>query len=132
MNGTKRVVIIDDDDDDCSFLQLGLEQWRTDIAINRFVSGDAFIDSRLWQKTDHKFNVILLELILPGEDGLAWLKRFLDHECCQGTPVVMYSCLGVDPELCKQAGAAEYLHKPCSLHELEQVADRIWTNWLAD
>lgn len=132
MNRTKGVVIIDDDDDDCSFLQLGLDQWKPNISINRFVSGDAFIHSRLWQKSDHKFNVILLELILPGENGLTWLKQFLQHECCQGVPVVMYSCLGVDPEVCKQAGAAEYLHKPCSMDELNQVADKIWTNWLAD
>lgn len=132
MPRAKRVVMIDDDDEDCSFLQLGLDQWRSGLVVSRFVSGDTFIDSQLWQTQDHKFNVILLELILPGEDGLAWLKRFLAHECCQGIPIVMYSGLGIDPELCKRAGAAEYLPKPCSLEELQQVSHQIWTNWLAD
>ena len=130
MESDKRVVIIDDDDDDCSFIQLGLDRWVSGITIHRFISGEAFIESKVWQETEHNFKVILLELILPGEDGLNWLRTFLQHECCLGTPVVMYSCLAISPDTCKQAGAADYIEKPCNDRELNEVASKICNSWL--
>ncbi|GAB2565073.1 response regulator [Spirosoma aerophilum] len=127
---TKQVVIIDDDDDDCSFFQLGIDRWNQAISVNRFTSGDEFIHSKLWQKEQNKLNLILLELILPGEDGMDWLRLFLKHECCQNTPVVMYSCLNIDPDMCIQAGAADYINKPGNLEELDQVVNKICVSWL--
>ncbi|ADB38619.1 response regulator [Spirosoma linguale] len=132
MDNVKQVIVIDDDDDDCLFLEQGLQKQTSNLVIYRFVSGDEFINSQLWQNEEHSYKLILLEFILPGEDGLDWLKLFLAHECCQNIPVVMYSSLAIEPQACKQAGAADYITKPCDLVELDLVSEKICLSWLLD
>lgn len=130
MENAQQVIVIDDDDDDCLFLEQGLQKLTPNLVLSRFVSGDAFIHSRLWQKQEHTYKLILLEFILPGEDGMDWLKLFLQHECCKNIPVVMYSSLDIEPQACKLAGAADYITKPCDLDELGLVSKKICKSWL--
>ena len=75
--------------------------------------------------------VILLELILPGQDGLDWLPLFLDHECCQHTPVVMYSGLETERQTCMRLGAADFIKKPGNFIDMKQVVEKVWQRWLA-
>ncbi len=125
---TNRVVLIDADEDDYLFLEHGLTQWTNHTTLHRFPSGEVFVDSVLWQQ--HTFQVILLELMLPGQDGLDWLRLFRVHECCRQVPVVLYSALDMERESYLQLGAAEVIAKPHHLASLKQVVETIQTNWL--
>src|SRR5438105_1354735 len=67
-----------------------------------------------------KVDVIVLDVILPNEDGLAYSERLRKEG--NKVPVLFLSALG-DPQTVSRgirAGAAAYLVKPIDLQELHQ------------
>lgn len=63
----------------------------------------------------HGIDLIVLDLMMPGEDGLSVVRRL------SGTPpVVMLSAMGEDTDriIGLELGAADYLAKPCNPREL--------------
>jgi len=62
-------------------------------------------------------NLILLDIMLPGEDGLSICRRIAD---AAGPPVIMLSAMGeeIDRILGLELGADDYLPKPCNPREL--------------
>lgn len=126
----KWVVVVDSDGEDCFILQQAFSQWTTGVSIDLFCSPEEFLSSAQWKLDRPK--VILLELILPGQDGLDWLPIFLDHECCQNTPVVMYSGLEKERQACLDLGAADFIRKPGRFVDMKQVVEKVWQNWLVN
>jgi two-component system OmpR family response regulator len=65
----------------------------------------------------HPVSLILLDVMMPGEDGLAACRRLSGRS---GPPVVMLSALGDEPDriLGLEIGASHYLSKPCSAREI--------------
>lgn len=65
----------------------------------------------------HQIDVIILDIMMPGEDGLAACRK-LDAE--GGPPVILLSALGevTDRILGVESGAERYLPKPCSSQEV--------------
>ena len=63
------------------------------------------------------FDLIVLDLMLPGEDGLSLLKRWRVGGV--PTPVIMLTAKGdeIDRILGLELGADDYLPKPCSPRE---------------
>lgn len=70
------------------------------------------------------FDLILLDIMLPGLDGLSVLGR-LRHEL--GTPVMLMSALGAEQDRISgfTQGADDYLPKPFSLAELDARIDAL-------
>jgi DNA-binding NtrC family response regulator len=122
------IVIVDSDGEDCFILQQAFTKWTPGVHLNQFCSAEEFLDSKQWEVDPPK--VILLELILPGHDGLDWLPVFLDHECCQKTPVVMYSSLEAERQRCLSLGATDFIKKPDSFEGMKQVVHTVWHSWL--
>jgi two-component system OmpR family response regulator len=62
-------------------------------------------------------NLVLLDIMLPGEDGLSICRRIVD---AAGPPVIMLSAMGeeIDRILGLELGADDYLPKPCNPREL--------------
>jgi DNA-binding NtrC family response regulator len=86
-------------------------------------SAEAALEAVRQQQPD----VIVLDVRLPGMDGLTALGRFRD--CCAGTPVVVitaYGDLNTAVEAVRQ-GAFEYLVKPFDLEQVERVLIRALT-----
>lgn len=125
----KWVVVVDSDGEDCFILQQAFTRWTSGVSLDLFCSPEDFFNSAQWKV--NRPNVILLELILPGQDGLDWLPVFLEHSCCQTTPVVMYSGLETERQACLNLGAADFIQKPGSFAGMQQVVDRVWQSWLA-
>ena len=78
------------------------------------LAGEAM--KRLWVR-EH-FDVLILDLMMPGEDGLAILKRLRAEK--DMTPVIMLTARGedVDRILGLELGADDYLGKPFNPREL--------------
>ena len=77
--------------------------------------GDARgLDRQLYQRT---FDLIVLDLMLPGEDGLSIANRLRKLD---GTPIVMLSAQGADEDRIKglEVGADDYIAKPFNPREL--------------
>ena len=62
-------------------------------------------------------DLIVLDVMLPGEDGLAICRRLAVGE---GPPVIMLSAMGEDTDriVGLELGADDYLSKPCNPREL--------------
>lgn len=61
-------------------------------------------------------DVVVLDLMMPGEDGLSICRRLAED----GPPVIMLSAMGEDTDriVGLEIGAADYLPKPCNPREL--------------
>lgn len=61
-------------------------------------------------------DVVVLDLMMPGEDGLSVCRRLAET----GPPVIMLSAMGEDTDriVGLELGAADYLPKPCNPREL--------------
>ncbi|MBU2291731.1 MAG: response regulator, partial [Alphaproteobacteria bacterium] len=61
-------------------------------------------------------DLIVLDLMMPGEDGLAVCRRLAG----KGPPIVMLSAMGEDTDriIGLELGADDYLAKPCNPREL--------------
>jgi diguanylate cyclase (GGDEF)-like protein len=105
----RRVLVIDDDSDLRRLTQIILERlgpWEAHVA----ASGEEGIAQAL----EHRPDCILLDLEMPGLDGLATLARLRAQPELQDTPVIMLSAGGPRvEERCRAAGAQGFIHKPC-------------------
>ena len=63
-------------------------------------------------------DLIVLDIMLPGEDGLAVCRRLAAGE--SGPPIIMLSAMGEDTDriVGLELGADDYLAKPCNPREL--------------
>jgi two-component system alkaline phosphatase synthesis response regulator PhoP len=81
-----------------------------------FEDGKAF-----WQAVAEKMpELALLDIMLPGEDGLAILKRLRSLKTTASLPVIMITAKGseYDKVLGLESGADDYLVKPFGMMEL--------------
>lgn len=74
-----------------------------------------------WTAVDHELpQMVLLDIMLPGEDGLAILKRLKAQERTRNIPVIMTTAKGeeYDKVLGLDSGADDYVAKPFGMMEL--------------
>ncbi|KQM46394.1 two-component system response regulator [Pseudomonas sp. Leaf15] len=66
---------------------------------------------------DQAFDVVLMDILLPGMDGLSILTHLRQHHA---TPVILMSALGAEADRISgfRLGADDYLPKPFSMVEL--------------
>lgn len=71
--------------------------------------------------------LVLLDIMMPGVDGLEVLQYVREHSGLNDLPVIMLS--GGDEEadlnICRQYGATAYLVKPLNISRFIQVADQM-------
>ena len=65
-------------------------------------------------------NLIMLDMMMPGMDGLTLLRRLRQQSALKDTPVIMVSAnvVHTDREAALSAGADAFLSKPFSAKEL--------------
>jgi DNA-binding response OmpR family regulator len=113
MNNCLRILVVEDNPD--------LAANMVDYLVERGHAVDAAGDGRtgLRLATGGRFDVILLDLILPGLDGIS-LCRKLREEACKTTPILMLTARdSIDDKIAGlEAGADDYLVKPFALREV--------------
>lgn len=109
---TPKILIVDDD----PRLRDLLRRYLGENGFNVLVSENGEAMKRLWVR-EH-FDMLILDLMMPGEDGLAILKRLRAEK--DMTPVIMLTARGedVDRILGLELGADDYLGKPFNPREL--------------
>ncbi len=113
----RRILIIDDDASLAEMLQLVLRQ--EGFETTWCASGDAALD--VFRSA--QFDLVLLDLMLPGLDGVAVCRRI---RADSGVPIVMLTAKSDTGDVVDglEAGADDYIPKPFKPREL--VA-RVWT-----
>jgi two-component system phosphate regulon response regulator OmpR len=113
MNRTaSRLLVIDDD----PRLRDLLRRYLTDNGFNVYVAENAQAMNKLWLR--ERFDMLILDLMMPGEDGLSVLRRLRGSN--DPTPIIMLTAKGedVDRIVGLEMGADDYLAKPFNPREL--------------
>lgn len=107
-----RVLVADDEAD----LRALLQRYLTDQGCSvRTVDGSAGVDKLLARE---RFDVLVLDVMMPGEDGLALCRRLRAQG--ETIPIVMLTARGdpLDRIIGLEMGADDYLAKPFTPREL--------------
>lgn len=109
-----RILIVDDEENILELLKYNLE--KNGFEVVSMDNGEDAIDEM--EKED--FDLILLDLMLPGIDGLEILKFIRGHYRIKNTPVIMLTAKNeeIDTVLGLEMGADDYIGKPFGVHEL--------------
>ena len=116
---TPKILAIDDEEGVRRLITATLEPAYEVIAVG---DGQEGLNQARWGKPD----LILLDLHLPGLDGLAVLARLKASRETNTIPVVIVSVEGDTDALldCQRAGALDHIIKPFKIEELRRVIQR--------
>ena len=109
-----RVLIADDEPHMLKFIEFTLRKGNFEIL--KAKDGVQALEVAEAQKP----NVIGLDVLMPGMDGVTALKKLKKKPVLKLIPVILLTARGhtLDPEEAKKAGASYYLTKPFSPTEL--------------
>src|SRR5262245_60772938 len=107
-----RVLVVEDEQKVASALREGLESERYDVVVEHTGEGAFFLVNR------ETFDVILLDLGLPGRDGLEILRTLRERGV--DTPVLVLTARDTlqDRIVGLDSGADDYLVKPFAFEEV--------------
>ncbi len=113
MNDTKAKLLVVDDDIRLRDL---LRRYLSEQGYQVIVAENATAMNKLWIR--ERFDLLILDLMLPGEDGLAICRRLRGSG--DQTPIIMLTAKGeeVDRIIGLEMGADDYLPKPFNPREL--------------
>lgn len=108
----RRILVVDDDPKLRELLRRYLTEQHFDVSL----AEDAVAMNRLLVK--QLFDLVILDLMLPGEDGLSIVRRL--RQAGDKVPVIMLTAKGddVDRIVGLEMGADDYLPKPFNPREL--------------
>ena len=108
----ERLLVVEDDVRLCGLL----ERYLVEQGFEVVVAGDTLAADKHLQR--HHIDLIILDLMLPGEDGLSFCRRLRAGD--DRTPVIMLTARGddVDRIVGLELGADDYLPKPGNPREL--------------
>ena len=72
-------------------------------------------------------DLAIIDIAMPGMDGLTLLRHLREREAQQALPVIMLSASGQDEDrlIARELGAHEFLSKPASSQELLDAVVRL-------
>jgi DNA-binding response OmpR family regulator len=112
VNGPQSVLIVEDEQHLADGLRFNLE--AEGYAVEVVDTGEAAVD-RLLGRHDRRFDLVVLDVMLPGKDGFAVVSEL--REARQFVPVLILTARGRPEDVLKgfAAGADDYLPKPSEL-----------------
>jgi DNA-binding response OmpR family regulator len=104
----KKILIVDDDSD----IRLGLKVRFKASSYDALFAADAA--SALLEASEHKPDLIVLDLGLPGDDGFVVMERLKQIPTTADIPIIVVSArdVGVNQPRAIKAGAKGFLQKP--------------------
>jgi len=108
------VLIVDDIALNALLLQKGLSKLNLKISVA--TSGQAALNAVAVSKP----SIILLDIMMPGIDGLTFLKKLREDPSNDAIRVVMVTAINANDQIVKalQLGANDYITKPIKLDKL--------------
>ena len=109
---TPKLLVVDDD----PRLRDLLRRYLGENGFSVFVAENGVAMNRLWIR--ERFDALILDLMMPGEDGLQILRRLREQK--DTTPIIMLTARGedVDRIVGLEMGADDYIAKPFNPREL--------------
>lgn len=115
------VLYVEDDDDNAFMLTRRLE--RHGIHLRHVESGEKALIDAVWKIPD----VVLLDISLPGMDGLSVLQKLRSNPLTQSVPVIVLSAHVMEDDITRalEAGADAFVPKPIEFPRLLEALDRV-------
>ena len=108
-SGARRILIVDDEES----MRLLLGRIVESVPLSEVTLAGS-CDEALQLAGSRPYNLILLDLLMPGIGGIEVLNRLRAGSPNAGTPVIIVSVMS-DPDtriVCQSLGASDYLVKP--------------------
>jgi CheY-like chemotaxis protein len=111
------IVVVDDSVTSISLYQFGVEPLHVD-----FVGFKSSAEALPYLQ-ENQPDLLFLDIIMPGMDGLSLLKYLRTLTLHQNTPVIMVTSkdYAQDRQVAKQLGALDFLIKPLRLKEIRNI-----------
>ena len=106
----EKILVVDDEEDILELVRYNLA--REGYAVTCAASGEAALKSAVSDPVD----LIILDLMLPGIDGLEVARRLKQNSGTKDTPIVMLTAKGEEADIVTglELGADDYVTKPFS------------------
>jgi DNA-binding response OmpR family regulator len=120
----KSILIIDDETSVGTLLDISIS--RHGFRVETALTGSEGIR----KARQHTYDLIILDVALPGMDGIEICQTLREIDCYRETPIIMISSRAdsVTRQMARQAGANEYMVKPFTsetlLHRVEEYMAR--------
>ncbi|HIK51391.1 MAG TPA: PAS domain S-box protein [Oscillatoriales cyanobacterium M59_W2019_021] len=116
----RTLLLVEDRQDNAMLLRDILQYWGYDV--HHVADGETALD---WLSA-HRPDLILMDIQLPGLDGLEVTRRIKAHPTWKSIPVVATTALVMmgDRDRCLKAGVDDYLSKPVNCEQLAVVLAR--------
>jgi CheY-like chemotaxis protein len=117
----KRILIVDDDPQILEILDLYLRHLGYEPILAKNTQ-EGLRKARTRNPT-----VIILDLLLADVSGLEFAAILKQHPKTSATPTVIFSALadGAWQKAAQEAGVAAFLNKPCALHVVKEMLERL-------
>lgn len=108
--GKKRILIIEDEEDIRELIRYTLD--REGFGVSEAGTGEEGLRSA----ADRNPDLVLLDLMLPGKDGLSVCRELKGDEATRNIPVIMVTARGEESDIVAglELGAEDYVVKPFS------------------
>ena len=106
----EKILVVDDEEDILELVRCNLE--REGFQVKRAESGEKAMERTRQEAPD----LIVLDLMLPGIDGLEVARRLKQNQKTAGLPIVMLTAKGEEADIVTglELGADDYITKPFS------------------
>ena len=109
-----KILVVDDEEDICEILQYNLEKAGYQV---KCVLG---AEEALSLFSSERFDLLLLDIMLPEEDGISILRKLRADPATEHLPVIMLTAKSTEYDHVEglDAGADDYVAKPFGMMEL--------------
>jgi two-component system response regulator len=123
------ILLVDDSAEELMIVTRAIKKSRPDCSIETAIDGS---EALLRFKTGKPFSIILLDLKLPGMDGLDILRYIRTYEKTRYTPVVILTSSNLDADMkaAYDAGANGFIHKTHDLAEFTENMKAALHYWI--
>jgi CheY-like chemotaxis protein len=118
---TKNILLIEDD----QFFQKFYSTKLKESGFNIDEASDG--EEGLKKMKNGKFDLIMLDLVMPKMDGFQVLKARTEQNILPNIPIIVFTTLGQDKDIqeAKRLGATDYMNK--TFYNFEQLLKKIQT-----
>ncbi|MDP4727367.1 MAG: response regulator, partial [Desulfobacterales bacterium] len=106
----EKILVVDDEEDIIELVRFNLS--KDGYRIDSSLTGE----DALKKVRSDSFDLIILDLMLPGIDGLEVTRKLRDNPKTRSVPIVMLTAKGEEPDIVTglELGADDYITKPFS------------------
>lgn len=124
----KRLLLVEDDAHDARFLMRAFAQ--VDETIDLALATDA--DDAIKQLGHGHFDYVLLDIKLPGSDGIELLRRIRKSQATSLIPIIVLTSSSNPADVlhCYRAGANAYIAKPASVAGYRHFVEAFVRFWI--